>query len=125
MAVFGPRRRTLVIPMATVARVAEVLAAKGKIARGYLGLGLQPVNLDAGGIGAMATSVDAKGPAAAAGVRQGDIIVAWDGEPIRGVHHLVRELGPDSVGAVVKLSLRRAGEPVELMLTIGERPEAQ
>ena len=49
MAVFGPRRRTLVIPMATVGRVAELLAAKGRIARGYLGLGLQPVKLDAGG----------------------------------------------------------------------------
>jgi S1-C subfamily serine protease len=124
MAVFGPRRRTLVIPMATIDRVAELLATKGRIARGYLGLGLQPVKLDAGGIGAMATSVDAKGPGAAAGVRQGDIIVAWNGEPIRGVHHLVRALGPDSVGANVRLTLRRAGEPVEATLTIGERPES-
>ena len=125
MAVFGPRRRTLVIPMPTIDRVAELLTTKGRIARGYLGLSLQPVKLDAGGIGAMAISVDAKGPAAAAGVRQGDIIVVWNGEPIRGVHHLVRALGPDSVGASVRLSLRRAGEPVELTLTIGERPESQ
>jgi S1-C subfamily serine protease len=124
MAVFGPRRRTLVIPMATIDRVAELLATKGRIARGYLGLGLQPVKLDDGGIGAMATSVDAKGPGAAAGVRQGDIIVAWNGEPIRGVHHLVRALGPDSVGTNVRLTLRRAGEPVEATLTIGERPES-
>jgi S1-C subfamily serine protease len=65
-----------------------------------------------------------QGPGAAAGVRQGDIIVAWNGEPIRGVHHLVRALGPDSVGASVRLTLRRAGEPVEAMLTIGERPES-
>ena len=85
--------------MTTIDRVADVLATKGRIARGYLGLGLQPVKLDTGGIGAMATSVDPKGPGAAAGVRQGDIIVAWDGEPIRGVHQLVRALGPDSVGA--------------------------
>ena len=63
MAVFGPRRRTLVIPMATIDRVADVLMTKGRIARGYLGLGLQPVKLDAGGTGAMAISVDAKGPA--------------------------------------------------------------
>jgi S1-C subfamily serine protease len=125
MTVFGPRRRTLVIPMTTIDRVAEVLATKGRIARGYLGLSLQPVKLDAGGIGAMATSVDPKGPGAAAGVRQGDIIVAWDGEPIRGVHQLVRALGPDSVGASVKLTLRRGGEPIETALTIGERPESQ
>jgi S1-C subfamily serine protease len=125
MAVFGPRRRTLIIPMTTIDRVANVLATKGRIARGYLGLSLQPVKLDTGGIGAMATSVDPKGPGAAAGVRQGDIIVAWDGEPIRGVHQLVRALGPDSVGASVKVSLRRGGEPIETTLTIGERPESQ
>jgi S1-C subfamily serine protease len=124
MAVFGPRRRTLVIPMATIDRVAELLSTKGRIARGYLGLGLQAVKVD-GGVGAMAISVDAKGPGAAAGVRQGDIIVGWNGEPIRGVHHLVRALGPDSVGASVRLTLRRAGEPVEATLTIGERPESR
>ena len=125
MAVFGPRRRTLVIPMTTIDRVAELLATKGRIARGYLGLGLQPVKLDGGGTGAMAISVDPKGPGAAAGVRQGDIIVAWNGEPIRGVHQLVRALGPDSVGATVGLTLRRGGEPIETTLTIGERPESQ
>jgi S1-C subfamily serine protease len=125
MAVFGPRRRTLVIPMTTVDRVADVLATKGRIARGYLGLGLQPVKLDEGGTGAMAISVDAKGPGAAAGVRQGDIIVAWNGEPVRGVHQLVRALGPESIGASVRLTLRRGGEPIETSLTIGERPESQ
>src|SRR3984957_5941916 len=125
MAVFGPRKRTLVIPTATIDRVADLLATKGRIARGYLGLGLQPVKLDGGGTGAMTISVDANGPGAAAGVRQGDIIVAWNGEPIRGVHQLVRALGPDSVGASVRLTLRRGGEPIEATLTIGERPESQ
>jgi len=122
MAVFGPRRRTLVIPLATIDRVAATLAAKGRVARGYLGLGLQPVKLDGGGLGLMAISVDTRGPGAGAGVKQGDVIVAWNGEPLRGVHHLMRLMGSDSVGATVKLSLRRAGEPLELEVTIGERP---
>jgi S1-C subfamily serine protease len=125
MAVFGPRRRTLVIPMATIDRVGEALATKGRIARGYLGLGLQPVKLDDGGTGAMAISVDAKGPGAAAGVRQGDIVVAWNGEAISGVHQIVRALGSDSVGASVRLTLRRAGEPIETTLTIGERLDSE
>ena len=46
MAVFGPRRRVLVIPSSTIERVAVRLETHGYIARGYLGLGLQPVGLD-------------------------------------------------------------------------------
>jgi S1-C subfamily serine protease len=122
MAVFGPRRRVLVIPAATVERVAGTLASHGRIPRGYLGLGLQPVRLDDGGVGAMVMSVDAKGPGAAAGLRQGDVIVAWDGQPVQGVQALLRRLGPGSVGSVVTLSLRRAGQPTDVQLTVGERP---
>ncbi|MEZ5934759.1 MAG: S1C family serine protease [Alphaproteobacteria bacterium] len=123
MAVFGPRRRVLVIPAATIARVAATLETHGKIARGYLGLGLQPVRLDReGGIGAMVMSVDAEGPGAKAGVHQGDVIAAWAGQPIGSVHALLQALGPDSVGTTVALSLRRGGEMHALEVKIGERP---
>jgi S1-C subfamily serine protease len=123
MAVLGPRRRVLIIPSATIDRVAAKLETHGRIARGYLGLGLQPVRLDDGGVGAMVMSVDAKGPGAAAGVRQGDVIVAWDGRSIRSVQTLLRALGPDSVGSSVRLSLKRAGDPAEVSLTIRDRPD--
>jgi len=124
MAVFGPRRRVLVIPSATIERVAAKLATDGRIARGYLGLALQPVKLDDARLGAMVMGVAPAGPGAAAGIRQGDVVVAWDGQPIRNVHGLLRALGPDSVGNIVKLSLQRAGAPAEVSLTIGERPAA-
>jgi S1-C subfamily serine protease len=125
MAVFGPRRRVLVIPAATIERVAAKLASDGRIPRGYLGLGLHPVALTGGGgAGAMVMSVDPKGPGAAAGVHQGDVIVALNGEPIRHVQSLLRALGPDRVGQTVTLDLRRAGETKQLSLTIGERPAA-
>ena len=124
MVVFGPRRRVLIIPSATIERVAAKLEAHGRVARGYVGLGLQPVKLDDGGIGVMAMSVDPKGPAATAGIRQGDVIVALNGQQIRAVPALWRALGPDSGGTTVTLSLRRAGEPVEVSVTIGERPQA-
>jgi S1-C subfamily serine protease len=123
MTVFGPRRRALVIPSATIERVAPRLESHGRIARGYLGLGLHPVAVN-GGAGAMVVSVDADGPGAAAGVRQGDVIVAWNGEPVRHLRSLLRALGPDSVGRTVTLGLRRAGEPAEIALTIAERPAA-
>ncbi|HYB08617.1 MAG TPA: S1C family serine protease [Alphaproteobacteria bacterium] len=123
MAVFGPRRRVLVIPTTTIDRVAAKLESHGRIARGYLGLALQLVRVDGGGVGAMVTSVDAKGPGVAAGVRQGDVIVAWDGQPLQGIRALLGALGPDSVGAVARLSIKRGGEPRDIELAVGERPE--
>jgi S1-C subfamily serine protease len=121
MAVEGVRR-VLVIPAATIERVAGRLETHGRIARGYLGVGLQPVKLD-DGVGAMVMSVDNTGPSAAAGIRQGDVIVGWNDEKLSGVRSLLRALGPDSVGSVVDVAIRRGGEPVRCKLTIGERPE--
>jgi S1-C subfamily serine protease len=72
----------------------------------------------------MVMKVEPKGPAAKAGVHQGDIIVAWNGEPIRHARSLLRELGPDSVGQTVTLGLRRGGEAKDVALTIAERPTA-
>jgi S1-C subfamily serine protease len=120
MAVSGPRR-TLVIPTATIQRVAGRLETHGRIARGYLGVGLQPIKLD-DGVGAMVMSVDKNGPAAAAGLRQGDVITAVSNEPISGVRALMRRLGPDSVGTRIEIAGLRGGEPIRFSLTIGERP---
>ncbi len=124
MVVFGPRRQVLVIPAATIERVAATLVTHGRVARGYLGLGLQPTKLDGDdGIGVMVMSVDPNGPGAAAGVRQGDLIIKWNDQQIQGVRVLLRALGPDTVGSTVKLALRRGGEAAETHLTIRERPE--
>ncbi len=121
MAVLGPRR-VIVIPAATIERVAGRLETHGRIARGYLGVGLQPVKLD-DGVGAMVMNVDKSGPSAAAGIRQGDVIVGWNDDKISGVRSLLQALGPDSVGSVAELTVRRAGDAVRFKLTISERPE--
>ncbi len=123
MAVHGPRR-VLVIPSATIERVAARLETHGRIARGYLGVGLQPVRLD-DRVGAMVMSVDKQGPAAAAGIRQGDVIINLNDENLSGVRALARSLGPDSVGSVVDVGVSRGGEPVHFKLTIGERPDRE
>jgi S1-C subfamily serine protease len=123
MAVIGPRRRVLVIPGATIARVAAQLEAHGKVARGYLGLSLQPVKLAGdGGMGAMVMGVDADGPGAKAGIHQGDVIAAWNGQPIASVAAMLRALGPASVGTTVGLDLRRGGESLTVEIVVGERP---
>jgi S1-C subfamily serine protease len=114
----------LAIPMQTVDRVAAQLDAEGRIRRGYLGLGLQAVRTASGDVGAMVMSADASGPAARAGVRQGDVIVRRDGEALEGVASLLHALGPESVGTTMRLSVQRAGEPVEFDVTIATRPDA-
>jgi S1-C subfamily serine protease len=121
MAVRGPRR-VIVIPAATIERVAARLETHGRIARGYLGLSLQPIKLD-DGVGAMVMSVDKTGPSATAGIRQGDVIVGWNDKSISSVRTMLHALGPDSVGSVVDLEVRRGGEPARFKVTIGERPE--
>ena len=124
MTVFGPRRRALVIPSATIDRVASQLETHGRIARGYLGLGLQPVTIEGGGSGAMVMSVDAKGPGVAAQIHQGDVLVSWDGRPFGELQKLLRSLGPSSVGRSLSIELRRGGQTQLTTLQIGERPAA-
>jgi S1-C subfamily serine protease len=124
MAVFGPRRRVLVIPSNTIQRVGARLEKYGHIPRGYLGLGFQLVAIEGGRRGVMVMNVDPQGPGAKAGVRQGDVIVTWNSEPIRHMRSLLRALGPDSVGQTITLGLRRGGEAKDLRLTIGARPSA-
>lgn len=124
----GPRHSHLAIPTATIERVAAVLEAKGRVARGYLGAGLQPVQVEATAGTAekrraiMVVSVDASGPAAVAGVKQGDIILAWNNDPVSSVRDVIHRLTPDTVGRAVDLTLSRAGQPAAARLTIGERP---
>ncbi len=129
MAVYGPHRSVLAIPAATIGRTVEAIKAKGHVARGYLGVGLQPVPISAGDDGAprraaMVATLDPAGPAKAAGLLQGDIIVALGGEPVTGVRGLYRRLGPDTVGTKVAVEVIRAGARSTVDVTIAARPRA-
>jgi S1-C subfamily serine protease len=124
MTVFGPRRRVLVIPSVTISRIAAKLETHGRIPRGYLGLGLQRVSIEGGGTGVIVMSVDPKGPGAVANIHQGDVLVSWDGKPLGKLRPLLKSLGPDSVGKVAAIELRRGGQVHQTRLQIGERPAA-
>lgn len=127
MAVLGPRRRALAIPAATIARAVASLEARGRFARGYLGLAMQAVRIG-GGVrnGLIVVGIDPRGPAERAGLVLGDVIVAWDGVPLGGggVREVLERLDPDSVGRRVALDLVRGGAPARAEVTIGERPPA-
>jgi S1-C subfamily serine protease len=123
MAVRGVRRSVLAIPAATIERVAVRILEKGSVKPGYLGLGLHPVRIHgATGTGLMVLGVALGSPGEAAGVRQGDIVTAWNGEPVTGMRHVLRRLGPDSAGQSVELSLSRGGQPSTVTCVIGARP---
>lgn len=121
----------LCIPASTVTRVSEELARTGRVARGYLGLGMQPVRLpDAlrqrlglqGDNGLIVVSVESDGPAAAAGILLGDVLVALDGARLSSVDDVQAALARLRVGAGAVLSIVRAGGSMEVRLTVGERP---
>jgi S1-C subfamily serine protease len=128
MVLRGPRRSVLVIPAATIERIAGRLLEQGSIRPGYLGLGMHPVRIKASGsepaLGLIVLGVAAGGPGEAAGILQGDIVTAWNGQPVHGLRGIFRKLGPDAAGQTVELSLIRAGQPVSVRCTVGARPEA-
>ena len=123
MAVRGPRGRTLVIPAATIDRVAAQLFEHGRVPVAYLGAGLKDVPLDDGGHGGMVMTLDREGPAARAGLHQGDIILSWAGHRIPHVGALLQALRATPVGSEVIVVIRRGGAELEVRVTIGDRPE--
>jgi S1-C subfamily serine protease len=126
MAVFGPRRRVLAIPLSTINRAVERILAHGSVSRGYIGVSVQSVNVEGGeaGRGAMVVGLDPDGPAKQAGLLLGDIIVTWNEEAVAGTRSIINRLGPTTAGAKVDLGIVRAGTPAKLSLTVAERPSA-
>ena len=123
------REGSVTLPTETVRRVVEALRTHGRMRRGYLGLGGQPVELPkalqepAGQrAGLLVTSAEPGAPAEAAGVTVGDIIVRFGSERVRHPRELAALLGEETVGQTAALTLVRAGALAELSVTVGERP---
>jgi len=108
------------IPAQTVDRVAAELATRGYVARGYLGVGMQPVSLPDGG-GLIVVSVEKDSPAAEAGLVIGDILIALDGKPVRDTREAQTFLSGENIGRTVAVSILRGGERKEIKLKVGEK----
>lgn len=127
------RGGAVALPVSTVNRVVDQLLSKGRIARGYIGLGMQPVrlpealarrlSLDGDG-GAIVLEVQSGGPGDAAGVLVGDVLVTLDGTAVHDTSDVLAVLGTDTVGRTLSARLVRAGELVELPIAVAERPRA-
>jgi S1-C subfamily serine protease len=119
---------SLTIPAATLRRVTEALLRHGRIQRGYLGVGAQPVRLPedvaakAGqASGLMLASVEPDSPAGRGGLLLGDVLISLDGEPLRGMEDLLNALGSDRVGKTVEIGMLRGGQMSSVKVRLEER----
>lgn len=116
------------IPVETLDRVVNAILAHGKVRTAYLGVGTQPVRLQAAAsanvdqeTGLLIISVEESGPAERGGLLQGDTIVSLDGEPVRQVDDLLSLLSSDRVGKAVEVAVIRGGVPSKISVSLGER----
>lgn len=122
------RDAAMLVPAATLRRVASALVSHGGVRRGFLGVATFPVRLPAsleeraGQPRALVlTAVEDGGPAARAGLVLGDVLLSLDGKPVVHVGDLLPLLEEERIGATVPARLLRAGEIRELPVTIGAR----
>jgi S1-C subfamily serine protease len=125
------RGRAVAIPVSTVNRTVDELLQKGHIARPYLGIAMQAVSLPEalrsklktstnGGL--MVLHVEPSGPAEKAGIVLGDVIVELQGKAALDTDNLRDLLASAKIGDTVKATVVRGGSPVDVSLTLGERP---
>ena len=119
------------IPLSTVTRVTESLVAHGRVPRGYLGVGLQPIAIPehlksklnlAGSTGLIAITVENEGPAGRAGMSIGDVLLELGGRATQRTENVQEVLSSESVGKKIAARILRGGNPVEIEITIAERP---
>jgi serine protease Do/serine protease DegQ len=95
------------VPAVLARAVMEQLIRFGEVRRGRLGVAMQDVPA---GTGATLTEVQPGSPAAAAGLRKGDVITALNGRPVRGAAELRARLGVVPAGETVELRVQRGKE---------------
>ncbi|WP_138505809.1 S1C family serine protease [Nostoc sp. PA-18-2419] len=131
----GRRGTALTIPTATVDRVVNQLITKGRISKGYLGVGMQPVRLPnnlkialnlSSATGVIVVNVESSGPADNSGVLLGDVLVTFDGVTVSDTGDVLALLNnSDRIGKAVNVQIVRGGVLVELAIIVGERPTSE
>jgi serine protease Do len=119
-------------PSATVAPVIEQLQKYGETRRGWLGVRIQNVDdsiaesLNLGKVrGALVAGADAKGPAKAAGIETGDVIVKFDGVEVKESHELPKMVASAPVGKDVEIVVVRQGKEVTLTIKLGRLEDSE
>jgi serine protease Do len=117
------------IPTGIAREVYERLREHGKVVRGFLGVELRDLTAEVAAkhkiedqAGAEVVRMGGDTPAARAGIRPGDVIVSWDGQPVRDATELTLLVGKTPVGKKVIVELIRGGEKQQVEVEVEERP---
>ena len=120
------------VPMETALPVIEQLREFGETRRGWLGVRIQPVteeiaeSLDmAEAAGALVAGVSPGGPAAAAGIAPGDVILDFDGRKIGDMRELPRVVADTAIGKTVAVTIWRKGERMAVDVTVARLDEEE
>ncbi|MDR4503932.1 MAG: DegQ family serine endoprotease [Candidatus Scalindua sp.] len=115
------------IPINLAREIANQLIDKGEVTRGYLGIVIQPLTADLAksfniemGKGILISQVSEDSPAEKAGLRQGDVIIAYRGEPVTNVGNFRNRIALTQPDSREELTILREGKQKTLTITIGK-----
>jgi serine protease Do len=119
------------IPSNMAKQVIQQLIARGKVVRGWLGVGIQPLTPELAkkfgateGEGVLVNEVFEKDPAAEAGIKPGDIIVRIDGAVVDSPNKLSRLIGALPPGSTAKIEVVRDLKPLIIPVPLSERRDS-
>jgi Do/DeqQ family serine protease len=119
------------IPTTMARPIMDMLVKDGKVSRGYLGVDIVTLNKAVAKEakidhlhGVLVASVDAKGPAGKAGLKDNDVVIALDGDDIRDANKLRNAIAMRGAGKTAELTVLRGKDQKKIKVTLGELPEA-
>jgi serine protease Do len=117
------------IPCNLARHVINSLVTTGKVVRGFLGVTIQDLTADLGeqfhlktAAGAIVSDVIAGSPAAKAGLKSGDVVLEYDGKPVKDSRQLKFAVAATAPGQEAKLNLLRDGKNESVTVKVGELP---
>ena len=128
----NPQANTIgfAVPSSMAKQILPQLEQNGRVVRGWLGVGVQPVTpdlADALGLetqeGALVSQIEPNGPAAKAGIERGDVIVRFGDTPIAKTRELPRAVASAKPGTAVMLELIRDGKRIHKSVEVAELEE--
>ncbi|PTW51267.1 MULTISPECIES: Do family serine endopeptidase [Rhodovulum] len=118
------------VPSDMAKSVVADLEKGGQVDRGFLGVQIGQVSEEVAAAlgfdsphGTMIVDVTADSPAAKAGLKKGDIVLAVDGQEVTGPRDLTRFIATDAPGTDVSLNVLRAGKSMDVSVTLGNRAD--